>query len=170
MLNVSINVYEKLIELLDREKAEYRIVEHEPEGQTEWVSQIRGNHLSQAIKSLVVLVKIGKKESRYYLANVPGDCRVNLNAIKTLCNGTHVMFAPSQRVAELTGCVSGAIPPFSFHEDLFVLAVPSLFENEELVFNAGRLDRSIFINKNSYFEIARPSLMAIAVKENKETI
>lgn len=72
MLNVSINAYEKLIELLDREKAEYRIVEHEPEGQTEWVSQIRRNHLSQAIKSLVVLVKIGKKESRYYLANVPG--------------------------------------------------------------------------------------------------
>lgn len=158
------SIYEELIQLLEQSKAIYRVIEHAPEGQTELVSQMRGNELSQAVKSLVVLVKIGKKESRYYLANVPGDCRVDLNAIKGLCGGTHVMFAPPSKAEELTGCVMGSVPPFSFNEKLVVLADPSLFENDELVFNAGRLDRSICMGKNSYLKIAQPELVDITLK------
>lgn len=169
MTNLKNDAFEKIIDLLEQNKASFRVVEHAPEGQTELVSQMRGNLLSQAVKSLVVLVKIGKKESRYYLANIPGDCRVDLNAIKTLCNGTHVMFAPAEKARQLTGCEMGAVPPFSFNEDLVVLADPSLLENDELVFNAGKLDRSIFMDKNSYLKIAQPNFAPIAVKEIKES-
>lgn len=168
MSDLKNEIFGKIINLLEQNKATFRVVEHAPEGQTEIVSQIRGNQLSQAVKSLVVLVKIGKKESRYYLANIPGDCRVDLNVIKKLCNGTHVMFASAEKARQLTGCEMGAVPPFSFNENLVVLAAPSLFENDELVFNAGRLDRSIFMDKESYLNIAQPNLVPIAMKEIKE--
>lgn len=169
MSNPANDIYEKIIALLEQNQANFRVVEHAPEGQTEPVSRMRGNLLSQAVKSLVVLVKIGKKESRYYLANIPGDSRVDLNVIKTLCNATRVMFAPAEKARQLTGCVMGAVPPFSFNQNLIVLADPSLFENDELVFNAGRLDRSIFMDKDSYLRIAQPNLVPIAMKEIKES-
>ena len=41
-----------------------------------------GNKIEQAIKSMVVQVRMSKKENLYYLANVPGDCRVDFDAIK----------------------------------------------------------------------------------------
>jgi Ala-tRNA(Pro) deacylase len=47
-----------------------------------------------------------------------------------------------------------AIPPFSFSEQLQLLADPSIQENEEVVFNAGRLDRSIMMKLSDYIRIA----------------
>lgn len=156
------DIYAKLIALLDEAGARYRVVEHAPEGQTELVSQMRGNLLSQAVKSLVVLVKVGKKESRYYLVNIPGDRRADLNAVKALCAGTHVMFAPAEKARQLTGCEMGAVPPFAFDPALTLVLDPALLEHEELVFNAGRLDRSIFIHRDDYLKIAQPHIAQVS--------
>jgi Ala-tRNA(Pro) deacylase len=64
----------------------------------------------------------------------------------------------------LTGCVIGAIPPFSFNDQLAVLADPLIRENEEVVFNAGRLDRSIFMKPEDFFRIAQPQVVKIALR------
>ena len=79
---MTVDIHQRLVELLDAQGASYRVVEHVPEGRTELIAQIRGNRLEQAIKSMVVQVRYGKKDNRYYLANVPGDCRVDFDAIK----------------------------------------------------------------------------------------
>ncbi|WP_281257020.1 YbaK/EbsC family protein, partial [Streptomyces alboverticillatus] len=91
--------YEKLLALLDEHSAQYRTIEHEPEGGTEAVSRLRGHELHQAAKCIVVMVKLGKKVTRYVLAVVPGDRRVDLAAIKALLGGTYVGFA-EQDIAE----------------------------------------------------------------------
>ena len=158
------DIHERLRELLDREGAVYRVVEHAPEGRTEFIAKIRGNKPEQAIKSIVVQVRFGKKESRYYLANVPGHCRVDLAAIQSIFNGTDASVAPREKAEELTGCVIGAIPPFSFNEQLILLADPLIQQNQEVVFNAGRLDRSIFMRSADYFRIAKPILLNMALR------
>jgi len=71
------DIHERLCTLLDKERAVYRVIEHEPEGRTEFITQIRSNRLEQAIKSMVVQVRLNKKENICCLANVPGDCRVD---------------------------------------------------------------------------------------------
>ena len=91
MSDLTKDIHERLCELLNREGAIYRVVEHEPEGRTEFIAKIRGNKPEQAIKSIVVQVRFGKKESRYYLANVPGHCRVDLSAIQSIFNGTDAL-------------------------------------------------------------------------------
>jgi Ala-tRNA(Pro) deacylase len=159
------DIHERLCALLDHAGAIYRVIEHAPEGRTEHVAQIRGNRPEQAIKSIVVMVRFGKKDSRFVLANVPGDCRVDLKAIRDLFDGTGAAFAPREKAESLTGCVIGAIPPFSFSEQLEVLADPLIRENEEVVFNAGRLDRSIFMKSEDYIRIARPRLVKITQRE-----
>ncbi len=158
------DIHERLRALLDQEHAIYRVLEHEPEGRTEFITKIRGNRLEQAIKSIVVQVRFGKKESRYCLANVPGNCRVDLPAIQALFHGSDVAVAPREKAEALTECKIGSIPPFSFNDRLILLADPLIQENQEVVFNAGRLDRSIFMRLEDYLRIARPRLERIAIR------
>ena len=158
------DTYTQLIALLDSHGAHYRLIDHAPEGRTEIVSPMRGNALSQAAKCIVLMVKQGKKVTKYILAVVPGDARVDLNAIKALMQGTYVAFA-SQDIAErLAGSVAGTVLPFSFNPELELLVDPSLLENDELYFNAARLDRSMVLKTSDYFEVARPRTGRIAQK------
>ncbi len=156
------DIHERLVALLQEQGATYRVVEHVPEGRTDLIAQIRGNRLEQAIKSMVVQLRYGKKDNRYVLANVPGNCRVDLDAIRAEFGADSAAFAPRPKAEELAGCVIGSIPPFSFNEQLVVLADPAIRNNEEVVFNAGRLDRSIFMKMEDYIRIAGPRLMKIA--------
>jgi len=158
------DVHERLRALLDGKGAVYRVIEHEPEGHTEVISQIRGNRLAQAIKSIVVQVRLNKKENTYCLANVPGDCRIDLDAIKAHFNAISIAIAAREKAEQLTSCVIGSIPPFSFNDQLIVLADPWIRENQEVVFNAGRLDRSIFMKMDDYFRIAEPQVLKIAIR------
>ena len=156
------NAYERLVGLLEENGARYRLIDHEPEGRTEVVSPMRGNELYQAAKCIVMMVKIGKKQKRYVLGVVPGDARVDLNAVKELYGGTYVSFA-SQDVAEgLAGSVAGTILPFSFEEELELIADPAVLQSEEIFFNAARLDRSMALNAEDYEALAEPRLEHIA--------
>ena len=158
------DIHEQLCNLLGQEGAVYRVIEHEAEGRTELIAQIRGNRIEQSIKSMTLQVRLTRKENIYCLANVPGDCRIDFNGIKNHFNADSVAFASKEKAQALTGCVIGAIPPFSFDEQLQVLADPFIQQNEEVVFNAGRLDRSIFMKLDDYIRIAKPQLVPIALR------
>lgn len=159
------DTYTQLIALLDSRGAHYRLIDHAPEGRTEVVSPMRGNALSQAAKCIVLMVKIGKKVTKYILAVVPGDARVDLNAVKALLGGTYIAFASPDIAERLAGSVTGTVLPFSFNPELELMVDPALLENEEIYFNAARLDRSMALKTSDYFEIARPRLARIAVSE-----
>jgi Ala-tRNA(Pro) deacylase len=156
-----VDAYTRLISELDEADAKYRLIDHAPEGQTDLVSALRGNPVEQAAKCLIVLVKIGKKQSRYVLAVVPGDARLDLAAIKELLGGTYVGFASSAKAEELAGSVVGTVLPFSYHPDLELIADPSLLVHPELYFNAGRLDRSMALATEDYLKVAAPRIAPI---------
>src|SRR5713101_1538494 len=158
----STSTYTRLIAFLDQHGAQDRLIDHPSEGRTEAVSPMRGNALSQAAKCIVLMVKIGKKVTRYVLAVVPGDARVDLNAIKALMHGTYVAFASPDIAERLASSVTGTVLPFSFNPELELVVDPSLLENDEIYFNAARLDRSMVLKTSDYFEIARPRLGRIS--------
>jgi len=153
--------YERLLALLDDGDARYRVIDHAPEGRTEEVSALRGNLLASAAKCIVVMVKIGKKVSRYFLAVVPGDARVDLQALKDLAGGTYVSFASTDKAEALAGSASGTILPFSFHDDLTLVVDPALLKHPELYFNAARLDRSLALDTGDYVRLAAPTVTPI---------
>ena len=156
------DTYTRLIAFLDEHGAEYRLIDHAPEGRTEFVSPLRGNALGQAAKSIVLMVKIGKKTTKYVLAVVPGDRRVDLNAVKALLNGTYVSFASPNIAEELAGSVAGTVLPFAFHPQLELVVDPAVLTNDELYFNAARLDRSMVLKTSDYAALAKPHLARIA--------
>ena len=160
------DAYSQLIALLDAHGAQYRLIDHVPEGRTEIVSSMRGNALSQAAKCIILMVKQGKKVTKYVLGVVSGDARVDLNAVKSLLQGTYISFASAEIAERLAGSVAGTILPFSFNPDLELIVDPALLENVEIYVNAARLDRSMALRTSDYIALARPRLERIAQIEN----
>ncbi len=157
--------YHQLIELLDRHGAQYRLIDHPEEGRTEIVSGYRGHDPAAAAKCMIVMVKVGKKVTKYVLAVVPGNARVDLQAIKRLYEGTYVSFATPEIAERLSGCVAGTILPFSFHPDPQLIVDPGVREFPELFFNAARLDRSMALRTEDFLAIATPRFEPIAAAE-----
>ena len=92
------DTYQRLIALLEANGAQYRLIDHPPEGRTEIVSPMRGHPVAQAAKCIIAMIKIGKKVTKFVLAVVPGDARVNLEVIKSLKGGE-----PTLRLRRPTG-------------------------------------------------------------------
>ena len=157
-----VDVYVRLIADLDAAGARYRLIEHAPEGRTELVSALRGHALAHAAKCLILLVKLGKKQTRYVLAVVPGDARLDLAAVKALLGASYVAFADTSQAERLAGSVIGTVLPFSYDERLELIADPALLDRGELYFNAGRLDRSIALASEDYVRLAQPRIARIA--------
>ena len=153
--------YTRLIAWLDERRVPYRLIDHTPEGRTEIVSGMRGNALAQAAKCIVLMVKLGKKTTRYVLAVIPGDARLDLGAVKALLDGTYIAFASADMAERLAGSATGTILPFTFDPALELIVDPSLLENDELYFNAARLDRSLVIHSSDYAAMANPRLARI---------
>jgi Ala-tRNA(Pro) deacylase len=155
------DLYERLIADLEAAGARYRLIDHAPEGRTDLVSALRGHDVALAAKCLIVMVKVGKKQTRYVLAVVPGDARVDLQAIRALLGGTYVTFASKDKAEELAGSMSGTVLPFSYHPRLELIADPALLDVPELFFNAARLDRSIALATDDYVRLAEPRIAPV---------
>jgi Ala-tRNA(Pro) deacylase len=158
------DTYSKLITFLDQRGAQYRLIDHAPEGRTDIVSPMRGHAVSHAAKCIILMVKIGKKITKYVLAVVPGDARVDMNAVKALLGGTYVSFASPEIAERLAGSVAGTVLPFAFNPDLELIVDPELFEPDELYFNAARLDRSMALRTSDYKAVCDGRVERIATR------
>ena len=157
---MSQKTFEKLTALLDSAKARYRIIRHSPAGKSEEVAKIRGTQIGQGAKALVCVVK-GNEWKQYVLAVLPADQQADLGLIATALGDNRAALVSPVEVEKLTDCVFGAIPPFSFHEDLLLIAEPALFERyDELAFNAGILECSLILNAKDYHKTAKPKLIS----------
>ncbi|MEZ5830917.1 MAG: YbaK/EbsC family protein [Dongiaceae bacterium] len=151
----------RLVAHLEATGARFRIVEHRAEGRSEQISVIRGNDPSQALKAMVVALKGGAAD--FALAVLPGDRRCDFAALAAAFGAKRARFAAPDDAQRLTGSVMGAVPPFTFSPDLPLIADPAIQANEEVVFNAGRLDRSIFMPLADYLRAALPRLAHFAI-------
>ena len=153
------STHQQLLELLNRSAARYRVVEHEAVGKCEAVSEIRGTDLRQGAKALVCKVK-GNGVKKHVLAILAADLQADLGQLASHFGGLKASLASPAEVDALTACVFGAIPPFSFHPDLALVADPLLFERfDEIAFNAGLLEKSVIMDTQDYLRIARPELV-----------
>ena len=156
------DTHERLVSLLEENGVIYRLIEHEAEGRSEHISVIRGNDPKQAMKAIVVTVKGGGKGSRHAMAVLPGNRRLDMRALKKVLGAQKGSFTPGDVAAELTGCAMGSVPPFTFWEELPLIADNAVCENQEVCFNAGRLDRSIFMKLDDYLAVAKPEMADIS--------
>ncbi|WP_405590839.1 YbaK/EbsC family protein [Streptomyces sp. NBC_01092] len=156
------DTYDHLISLLDSAGADYRLIDHEPEGSTEAVCALRGHPASEAAKCIVLRIKVDRRTTRHVLAVVPGDRRVDLDAVRALFDARYVGFSDPETAERLAHAVPGTVLPFSFDPDLEVVADPDVVAQPKLYFNAARLDRSLLISGADYERLAEPRIERIA--------
>ena len=160
----SSDVFDRLVALLTQAKAEFRVIEHEAEGRSEAISTIRGNRPDQAAKAMVLDVRGGGGGRRSVLAILPGNRKIDFNAVAALFEARKCGFASPETAQALTGCVMGAVPPFALNPDLAIVVEEDLLANKTLFFNAGRLDRSMELATKDWLAAARPRVAKIAAK------
>jgi len=158
------DVFDRLVALLTQAKAAFRVIEHEAEGRSEAISTIRGNRPDQAAKAMVLDVRGGGGGRRSVLAILPGNRKIDFNAVAALFEARKCGFASPETAQALTGCVMGAVPPFALNPDLAIVVEEDLLTNETLFFNAGRLDRSMELATKDWLAAARPRVAKIAAK------
>ena len=154
--------YDRLISLLDVSGVDYRLIDHESEGTTEIVSALRGHPSVQAAKCLVLIVKVDRRTTRYVLAVVPGDRRVDLRVVRSLYNARYAGFCDADTAQQLAQAVPGTVLPFAFDPQLELIADPDVVAQPQLYFNAARLDQSLVMSGADYVALARPRLERIA--------
>ena len=155
------DIFTRLRGLLHREGARFRVIEHVAEGRSEQIAAIRGNRPEQAAKAMVLQLK-GGGGARHVLAIMSGNRRVDFAAVAAAMGARKASFAAAPDAEALTGCIMGAVPPFSFDAALPVVADPDLLANTSLYFNAGRLDRSMELETADWLRIAKPIVHPIA--------
>jgi len=107
----------------------------------------------------------GRNGRIYVLAVFAADHKTDLKRLAEGLGGTKASLVSPDEVGDLTDCVIGSVPPFSFHDKLLLIADPSLFGRfEEIAFNAGLLDHSIILNAQDYARIATPRIVSFTEK------
>ena len=153
-------MFEQLKSLLQEKNAQFRVVEHSAEGQSEKVAVIRGTEVGQGAKAMLCQSK--DDAGRLVLAILPGDQKLDFKKLAAAVQVKKISFAAPEKAMEKTGCVIGAIPPFTFSDDITLVLDPSLVARyTEIAFNAGRLDTSIILDSQDYLNIAQPLLCDI---------
>jgi Ala-tRNA(Pro) deacylase len=161
---VAADVFDQLVALLNESKAKFRVIEHEAEGRSEAISAIRGNRPDQAAKAMVLDLRGGGGGRRNLLAILPGNRKLDFNAVASLFEARKCGFASPETAQALTGCIMGAVPPFALNPDLAIVVDEDLLANETLFFNAGRLDRSMELDTKDWLATARPRVAKIAAR------
>ncbi|MEU2561901.1 YbaK/EbsC family protein [Streptomyces longispororuber] len=162
------DTYQRLIDLFDTTGTPYRLIDHEPDGTTDSVSVLRGHPVSQAAKCIVLRVKTDRRTTRHVLAVVPGDRRVDLDAVRALFHARYVGFSDAATAERLARAVPGTVLPFTFDPALELVADPDVVTQPQLYFNAARLDRSAAVSGADYARLAQPRVERIAAPRTSD--
>lgn len=155
-------VYDTLVTLLEQEGAKYRIIEHPSEGRSDLIAAIRGTAPGQGAKAM--LCKSKDDSQTLILAILPGDKKLDFKKVAAAGQVKKATLASAEEAERETGCVIGAIPPFTFSPAIKLVVDPGLVESfNEIAFNAGRLDKSIVLDSADYVRIAQPLLEPLCV-------
>jgi Ala-tRNA(Pro) deacylase len=141
---------DKIRAWLAAEGVSFREVHHEPTRTSEESARARGEELRVGGKALLI-----KVDDVYRLFVLSADRKLDSAAVKQRFGARKTRFATPEELAELTGLVPGAVPPFGSPLLPFPLYVdPSVFANERIAFNAGSLTDSIVMAASDYRRVA----------------
>jgi prolyl-tRNA editing enzyme YbaK/EbsC (Cys-tRNA(Pro) deacylase) len=147
-------ILERIRELLRGHEVDFREMHHEPTRTSEDSARVRGEDLRIGGKALLI-----KVDEEFRLFVLSAALRVDSQAIRAHLNARRTRFATPEELAQLTGLVPGAVPPFGKPILPFALYVdPSVTENDRIAFNAGSLTDSIFLKTEDYLRITQPQV------------
>lgn len=142
----------KIKELLEKEKINYQVLEHDPAYTAMEVAQAQHVPGHQMIKSVIV-----GADGKWIMCVLPATHKIDFDKLKRVLNLKEAVLANEAKVATLfPGFEIGAMPPFSQMGGLKVYLDKSLEENETVAFNAGTHTDVLKIKLKDYMRLAKP--------------
>ena len=139
--------------LLQEHGAEFRQLHHEPTRTSQQAADARGEPIEIGGKAIVA-----KVDETFRLFVISAARRLHSRAICKRMGAQRFRFATPEELHELTGLVPGCVPPFGRPIlDLDLYVDTSILENDRIAFNAGSLEDSIILDRQTWLEIARPT-------------
>ncbi len=149
-------LFEKIKRLLDENKVDYTLFEHEHVHTSEDAAKVRGTKIEQAAKAIIIRTKSGKL-AQFVLG---GNKKIDLKIIKKeILHEKNVSLANPEEVLQATSCTIGSVPPFArlFKEPMTQYFDQDLLETqEEIVFSAGTHNDSIKMRTKDFIRINQP--------------
>lgn len=130
-------------------------VEHAPISSASEAAEVRGTPLSLGCKALLL-----KTDGRFFVYALPADRQLDGNVLRRALGRKRLRFATRAELLEQTGLVPGCVPPFGSPVlPMELVADPRLLQQEEMVFTAGRRDRSVRLSTVDWRRVARPAFV-----------
>jgi prolyl-tRNA editing enzyme YbaK/EbsC (Cys-tRNA(Pro) deacylase) len=150
-------IAQQIIDILRKEGFWYDAFEHEPVRTSQDAANIRDSYtMQQGAKALIVRVKPVGQAKELVMLVLPGDKQFDGDKVKNLFNTKDIRFATEAEIDTVThGIKPGGLPPFGNLFNLRVAADPTIFDNEKIIFNAGR-NFSIAIESKDYKRLVNP--------------
>lgn len=149
----SAGLFGSIMNTLERKKVEYQLLEHEPVFTSEQAAEIRKTKVEQGAKALVMLA-----DKKPVLVVISAARKVDTAKFKKLFKIKDLRMATPEEVEKLTGVKIGAVPPFGHLIGLPTRVDEGLGRNKEIVFNAGRHDRSIKMKFADWQKLVGPTV------------
>lgn len=146
-----------IISLLDERGYAYELLEHEHVHTSEDAAKVRGTHLEEAAKALVL-----QAQEKFFMCVVSGHKKLDLKKIKELLGEKNISLAHPDDVFRVTQCKVGTVPPFPGLLNLPGFVDKGVLTNEYVCFSAASHVKSIRMKAHDWLQISGCELAAIA--------
>ena len=155
-------IHQQITDLLREHDCWFEEFTHAPVRTSEEAAKIRDDYtLQQGAKAIIIRAKIPNEGKMLVMLVMPADKKFDSGKVKVLLHAKDIRFATEDEVEEITkGVKPGGVPPFGNLFGLEVISDASLYQNEKIVFNAGRTS-SIGMLSSDYKKLVQPKVAAI---------
>jgi prolyl-tRNA editing enzyme YbaK/EbsC (Cys-tRNA(Pro) deacylase) len=156
------SISQQITDILRQHDCWFEQFEHEPVRTSEEAAALRdGYTLQQGAKAIIIRAKIPNEGKKFVMLVMPADQKFDSAKVKQLLHSKDIRFATEEEVEEITkGVKPGGVPPFGNLFGLEVISDVSLYQNEKIVFNAGRTC-SIGMKSADYKRLVPPKIEKI---------
>jgi Ala-tRNA(Pro) deacylase len=157
-------IAQQITDILTSENCWFETFEHEPVRTSEEAAGTRpGYTLNQGAKAIILRVKVPSVGKKFVMLILPGSQKFDSSKVKKLLHSNDIRFATEDEVNIITsGVKPGGVPPFGNLFNIEVVCDKKLFDNDKIVFNAGR-NFSIAMLAADYQKLVNPLVADIIV-------
>lgn len=139
------NLFCKIKEILDENKIIYKTYSHPPTKTSEEAAIYRKVPLKLGAKAILL-----KDKNRFLIVVVPANRKLDSKKLKKILQSKKLRFATVEELKDLTGCDKGSLPPFGSFFNLKIIVDKKIFQEKQMIFNAGSLENSIKMETKDY--------------------
>lgn len=155
-------IAQRIIELLEENSCWFETFEHEPVRTSEEAAALRpGYSREQGTKAIIARIKVPNIGKSFIMLTMPSSKKFNTEKVKRVTGSKDIRFASDDEVERITnGVPPGGIPPFGNLFDLKLYSDAAIYNNENIIFNAGRTS-SIAMKSADYASLSQAQVADI---------